>query len=76
MKVKAVVLKVFEMEVDDKFAVLDVKNPEHISYPENSELCEELDNLVLSEAKNNTNIPFEMGQVSLAEDYRRALLMA
>jgi hypothetical protein len=76
MKVKAVVLKVFEMEVDDKFAVLDVKNPNHISYPANTELCEKLNELVLSEAINRTNTPFKLGGVSLAEDNRRTLLMA
>jgi hypothetical protein len=76
MKVKVVVLKTFEMEVDDKFAVLDTKNPNHISYPANTELCEKLNELALSEATNKTNTPFKIGEVSLAEDNRRTLLMA
>lgn len=76
MKVKVVVLKTFEMEVDDNFAVLDIENPNHISYPANAELCEKLNKLVLSEATNRINTAFKIGEVSLAEDNRRTLLMA
>ena len=43
MKIKVAVYSYHEVEVDEKFAVLAVNHPNHLNYPENNTLHDELD---------------------------------